>query len=549
MNNAAVLERIVTERPQELLDALLQEKRRRAYMAEYDGVPWAQWLVSHYPEYFISSDGRVHFSAFHQEFWEWVFAINQTRPQPFIGIVFRFGGKSTNVEAAVTYLGAESIRKYCLYVSGTQTQADDHVSSIGGMLRSPAMTAAYPLMGEKMVNQFNQSMGWRVNRLRTAHGFTVDAVGLDKAMRGAKLGNQRPDIIAFDDIDATHDSARTVEKKIETLTRSIFPAGAKNVVLLGVQNLVQHGGIFAKLSRGEVDFMADKNLSGPWAAVDGATWKTDSEGVTELTGGNPTWTGMDLDANQNIIDDIGLKAWRVECQHETDQAAGVFLADIWNQSLHVCEPFQIPDGFRIDRSYDWGFAKPWAEIFWAVADGASSIHLHGVDGVVVPKGTLFAIAECYGSTGKPDEGDRKSSEDQAVTMLAFQNRAPWAARVQPGPADDMIFNATDGQSIAARMIATNRLRWTKAVKGPGSRVGGANAIVGRLRASAAQPMEREGIFIWNTCPNIIRTWSTLPTDATNPDDVDTTAEDHLWDAGRYRCLDRTNEVESVEMDL
>ena len=283
-------------------------------MAQYDGVPWAQWLVQHYPEYFISADGQVHFSTFHQEFWEWVFSIDETRPQPFTGIVFRFGGKSTNVEAAVTYLGAESLRKYCLYVSGTQTQADDHVSSIGEMLRSPAMLNAYPLLGQKMTNQFNQSMGWRVNRLRTAHGFTVDAVGLDKAMRGAKLGNQRPDIIAFDDIDATHDSARTVEKKIETLTRSIFPAGATNVVILGVQNLVQHNGIFAKLSRNEVDFMADKKMSGPWPALDGATWETDTEGLTTLTGGTPTWSGMDLDQCQNVIDDIGLKAWRVECQ-------------------------------------------------------------------------------------------------------------------------------------------------------------------------------------------------------------------------------------------
>tara|TARA_R110002096_G_scaffold219113_4_gene407429 strand:+ start:1735 stop:3291 length:1557 start_codon:yes stop_codon:yes gene_type:complete len=518
-------------------------------MREYDGVPWAQWLVQHYPEYFISPDGDVHFSNFHQEFWEWVWSIGESRPQPFVGIVFRFGGKSTNVEAAVTYLGAESLRRYCLYVSGTQTQADDHVSSIGEMLRSPAMAAAYPLMGEKMVNQFNQSMGWRVNRLRTAHGFTVDAVGLDKAMRGAKLGNQRPDIIAFDDIDATHDSARTVEKKIETLTRSIFPAGANNVVILGVQNLVQHNGIFAKLARGEVDFMADKFLSGPWPAIDGAVWETDLEGVTILTTGTPTWSGMDLAACQDIIDDIGLKAWRVECQHETDQAAGVYLVDIWNQSRHVVEPFQIPDSWRIDRSYDWGFSKPWAEIFWAEADGVTPIHLHGRDNVVVPKGTLFAIAECYGSTGKPDEGDRKESEDQAVTMAAFQRNAPWGSRVEAGPADNMIFNAIDGQSISARMIAAASLRWTKSVKGAGSRVAGANAIVGRLRASLAHPMERPGLYIWNTCPNIIRTWSTLPTDAKKPDDVDTTAEDHLWDAGRYRCLDRPNEVSTVELYL
>ena len=545
--NAALLQ-IAKERPEDFKAALRREKSRRVYMAEYDGAPWAQWLVAMYPDHYVSENGSVHFSEFHRELWEWVVGIDAERPKPFIGVVFRFGGKSTNCEAAVTYLGAEGLRKYCLYVCSTQNQADDHVQSISEMMSSPQMTHRYPQMGERKVNQFNQSMGWRINRLRTASGFTVDAVGLDKAMRGAKLGHQRPDIIVFDDIDETHDSGRTVERKIETLTRKLLPAGANNVAILGVQNLIHGNSIFSKLVDGGVDFLTDRKLSGPFPALRDFAWETDSTGRTTLTQGTPTWSGMELEQCQDIVDDIGLRAFRVECQHETEQAQGAFLVGVWEQSRHVVEPFQIPDTWPINRSYDWGFSAPWACIYWAESDGVTSVEVNGAQRTY-PKGTLFAIGERYGWSGKPNEGDRLESEAHASLIKQDLARYAWGARCQAGPADDMIFMATDGQSISARMIAATGLRWIPAVKGPGSREAGASDIVARFNASATQPMDRPGLFIWNTCPNIIRTWPTLPTDATKPDDVDTTAEDHLWDAARYRCLTRRNEVVSMELHL
>ena len=37
---------------------------------------------------------------------------------------------------------------------------------------------------------------------------------------------------------------------------------------------------------------------------------------------------------------------------------------------------------------------------------------------------------------------------------------------------------------------------------------------------------------------MIRTLTTLPTDNKNPEDVDTNAEDHAYDALRYGCMSR-----------
>jgi len=58
----------------------------------------------------------------------------------------------------------------------------------------------------------------------------------------------------------------------------------------------------------------------------------------------------------------------------------------------------------------------------------------------------------------------------------------------------------------------------------------------RLRASMAERMEEPGLFVFSTCRQFIRTVPVLPRSGTNPDDVDTDAEDHVGDETRYRVL-------------
>jgi hypothetical protein len=44
---------------------------------------------------------------------------------------------------------------------------------------------------------------------------------------------------------------------------------------------------------------------------------------------------------------------------------------------------------------------------------------------------------------------------------------------------------------------------------------------------------KPGLQIFETCPNLIRTLPALPVSAGDPEDVDTDAEDHAFDALRY----------------
>ena len=129
---------------------------------------------------------------------------------------------------------------------------------------------------------------------------------------------------------------------------------------------------------------------------------------------------------------------------------------------------------------------------------------------------------------------------------------PVGGRVQPGPADNQCHDVPDpntGESIASRMLAATGMRWTRADKSPGSRVNGAAAIVGRLRASLQSPLERQALFIGAGCRNVIRTLPILPASPTIDGDVDTDSEDHAWDAMRYRIFAKPQEIKRRRVTL
>jgi hypothetical protein len=54
------------------------------------------------------------------------------------------------------------------------------------------------------------------------------------------------------------------------------------------------------------------------------------------------------------------------------------------------------------------------------------------------------------------------------------------------------------------------------------------------------------MFIFSNCTNLIRTLPLLPTDKNNPEDVDTHAEDHAYDALRYACMSRPLHPRSLQ---
>jgi hypothetical protein len=269
------------------------------------------------------------FAEHHRDFWRWVWDIQTGRSTvPYVAIWPRDGGKSTNAELCCVALGAKKARNYIIYVSGTQDQADDHVANISALLESRKLEYMYPDLTARALTKFGHSKGWRRNRLRTRQGFTVDALGLNTAIRGMKLEQARPDLIILDDIDDELDTLLTVEKKLKMLQTKILPAGAPHVAVLGVQNLVHRESVFSRFVDGRADFLANRIMSGPHPALLSMTCEQ-RDGRTVLTGGIPTWDGLSLQRCQEIVDTIGMSAFMSEHQHEQHEVEGA----LWDREI------------------------------------------------------------------------------------------------------------------------------------------------------------------------------------------------------------------------
>ena len=298
---------------------------QRAYDWEGD---WEAWLTRMFPESYTED-----FAPHHAEFWAWVWALRLGVPSdPFVGVWSRAGGKSSSAEGACVAVGVRGVRRYALYVRATQDQADISVGNVAAMLESSAVERYYPTHAQRLLSKFGSPKGWRRNRVRTAGGFTVDALGLDVAQRGVKMEDQRPDFIIFDDLDELHDSPVATAKKIGTLTKSLLPAGSKDVAVVGIQNLIIPHGIFSQLSDGRAPFLVRRQVSGPHPAIRDLKTKTktiDGKRVPMITGGEPVWVGQDLKACQDLMDLIGLPAFQQECQHQVHEREGT----LWKRNM------------------------------------------------------------------------------------------------------------------------------------------------------------------------------------------------------------------------
>lgn len=329
-----------------MLSSLIGELAHSLKTKDQDHIPteYEPWLRTYFPTY-VS-----HFADHHRALWEWGWGLQRGKKQrPLVEVISRGGGKSTSAELLAAAVAARKTRKYLLYVRSTQEQADRSVENIATLLESPIFGAAYPDCAKRQIGKYGQSKGWRRNRLRTASGFTVDAYGMDTALRGAKVDENRPDLIFLDDIDEKHDSIKTTLKKIEQITTSLLPAGSTDVAVLAIQNLILSNGVFARMVNGEADYLLDRELVGPVPAVKNLQYELRVDPKTkrfhyEITGGEPTWGGQDLQKCQDQINTWGILAFLVEAQHDVDVVEGGLYSGV---EFQRCKWTHVPPLKRI----------------------------------------------------------------------------------------------------------------------------------------------------------------------------------------------------------
>jgi len=182
----------------------------------------------------------------------------------------------------------------------------------------------------------------------------------------------------------------------------------------------------------------------------------------------------------------------------------------FNKSIHVVDPFEVPKGWQRFRAADWGYASP-ACVLWFAIDYDNN---------------LWIYRELYTKKITADVFARKVliAEKDEYIRYGVLDASTWAKRGDIGP------------SIAETMIQTG-CRWRPSDRTPKSRISGKLEIHKRLKVSEDKKKE-PGLRIFSTCRNLIRTFPLLPLDDNNPEDINTHAEDHAYDALRYGCMSR-----------
>ena len=181
---------------------------------------------------------------------------------------------------------------------------------------------------------------------------------------------------------------------------------------------------------------------------------------------------------------------------------------------HVIEPFRIPAHWEIYRGFDYGYSKPFAVVWVAVS----------------PDGCLYLMRELYGCTEKADTGIRIPPNEIAARILEIENTdQDLKGREIRGIADPAIWQVTVGESIAD-MMAKEGVYFDK----------GDNArLAGKMQYHNRLAFDENGIpalYVFDRCVHFIRTFPTLVYDERKTEDIDTSQEDHLYDAMRYVCM-------------
>lgn len=186
------------------------------------------------------------------------------------------------------------------------------------------------------------------------------------------------------------------------------------------------------------------------------------------------------------------------------------------QFTHVIEPFEIPDGWKIYRSFDWGYAKPFSCGWWAV----------DYDGVA------YRILELYGCTKTPNEGVKWTPPQVFAEIHRIETEHRWlAGKHIIGIADPAIWDAETGESIAD-VAAKHQVYFD-----PGDH----KRIPGWMQVHYRFAFDDQGfpmMYVFKNCKAFIRTIPLLQYDEHKPEDLDTSGEDHVADEVRYFLMSR-----------
>lgn len=205
-----------------------------------------------------------------------------------------------------------------------------------------------------------------------------------------------------------------------------------------------------------------------------------------------------------------------------------------SKNVHGIEPFDIPPEWERVMTFDYGYARPFAALWFAVDH----------DGVI------YLYREHYGrkivGAERMDEGLRMVARDVAKGIIRIEDKSN--ERIRTRIADPSIFHNVSsrrhaeviGTSPAEDMLGEGLFF----LKADNDRIHGIQQVHRRLQVVEHLDTETGEItsspqfYAFNDLNEFWRTMLLLQACQRNPDDVNTDQEDHIYDAFRYMCMYR-----------
>lgn len=229
-----------------------------------------------------------------------------------------------------------------------------------------------------------------------------------------------------------------------------------------------------------------------------------------------------LDGCWDVFEGQFFEEFRTEPDRKKCIEAGIPLeqAKAEGRWTHVIKPLDLNSGnrrgWKIYRSYDFGYAKPFSCAWWAIDYD----------------GTMYRILELYGCTKTPNEGVKWTPDRQFEEIAKVERQHPWlkGKNIQ-GVADPAIWDKSRGESIAD----------TAAKYGVYFTPGDHERIAGWMQCHYRLQFDENGYsrcYIFEGCEGFIRTIPLMMYDEHKVEDLDTSMEDHIADEWRYMCMNR-----------
>lgn len=198
-------------------------------------------------------------SELHTELNAW--HVRETRRPPGALDAFaapRGHGKSTaGIEVAALYHVANCTRRLIVIASATWSQSVDRLATIiDAVENNTKLHAAYPDL-RPAYDERGQVVRWRDDDVVFACGCRIMAVGAGRAIRGARQGNQRPDLLLLDDLETEESVAteQSLEKRLRWVLRVALGLASpiEGISALWVGTILSRGALMNQVTGAALD--------------------------------------------------------------------------------------------------------------------------------------------------------------------------------------------------------------------------------------------------------------------------------------------------------